>query len=198
MENQNSKSPKKKLYSTPTTSPFLEITGLIILLKKFHTFNKISFLFPKHLISRFLIGGNIIKKYIFISHSNHFWGVLQIWRISHTLSYFFHFGEPIGAQNLLKISILKNLLKIKWCTWRLTIIIFPPLRRDFRGRLHAGVICKLQLNRISIYKEIEDPNPSEDRYVIQFLSLRPFKRFNATNHGVKFHSNFLKKKHKQT
>lgn len=38
---------KKKLYSTPTTSPFLEITGLIILLKKFHTFNKIPFLFPK-------------------------------------------------------------------------------------------------------------------------------------------------------
>lgn len=111
----------------------------------------------------------------------------------HTLSYFFHFGEPIGAQNLLKISILKNLLKIKWCTWRLTIIIFPPLRRDFRGRLHAGVICKLQLNRISIYKEIEDPNPSEDRYVIQFLSLRPFKRFNATNHGGKISLQFPKK-----
>lgn len=86
------------------------------IIKIFHTFIKISFLFPKHLISRFLITGNIIKIYIFISHSNHFWGVLQIWRISHTLSYFFHFREPIGAQNLPKISILKNLLKIKWRT----------------------------------------------------------------------------------
>lgn len=58
------------------------------IIKIFHTFNKISFLFPKHLISRFLITGNIIKIYIFISHSNHFWGVLQIWRISHTLLLF--------------------------------------------------------------------------------------------------------------
>lgn len=29
-------------------------------------------------------------------------------------------------------------------TWRFTIIIFPPPRSDLRGRLHAGVICKLQ------------------------------------------------------
>lgn len=28
-------------------------------------------------------------------------------------------------------------------TWRLTITSFPPPRRDFKGRLHAGVICKL-------------------------------------------------------
>ena len=36
------------------------------------------------------------------------------------------------------------ILNKRGSTWRFTIIIFPPPRSDLRGRLHAGVICKLQ------------------------------------------------------
>jgi len=34
--------------------------------------------------------------------------------------------------------------KERWFTWRLTITILPPPLRHLRGKLQAGVICKLQ------------------------------------------------------
>lgn len=73
------------------------------IIKIFHTFNKISFLFPKHLISRFLITGNIIKIYTFISHSNIF-------------GEFSKFGEFHTHTHTPTFSIFENLLEHKTCS----------------------------------------------------------------------------------
>lgn len=66
MENQNSESPKKNYIQLQQLLHFGDY-NINYTIKIFHTFNKILFLFPKHLISRFLISENIIKKYIYLS-----------------------------------------------------------------------------------------------------------------------------------
>ena len=69
---------------------------------------------------------------------------------------------PMGITVSKKITFLsKKQNKNKGNTWRLTITIFPPLRRHFKGRLQAGVICKL--HTITQYKVIRQKYIKESK-----------------------------------